>query len=351
MNRIRLLPVVILVVAALLVLKTVGLVTQGHYALSGVTPAMAAGGGGGEAAGGHGGGAAAPAATTTLQQPTLSDAAPTLGDTSPTLGQQADAAAGGHGAPPAAEGGHGAPAPAAEGGHGAAPAVEGEAVQVAEANVEGVPASGEHGGSNSVADFNACAPRPVGEAAGGQLTVVPGDCPPQTDAVPQLSTPSGNVDIGGSDPTLTEQVLLDRLAARRTELETYEQELAMRASLIDAAEKRANERTATLQALEGQIATLVEERKKLEEEQFTAIVSMYQTMKPKDAASIFNQLEIDILVRVAKMMSPRKMAPILAAMDTARAQELTVRLASETSENPEQMQAADLAALPQIVGQ
>jgi len=180
---------------------------------------------------------------------------------------------------------------------------------------------------------------------------VAGDCPPQTDAVPQLSTPSGNVDIGGSDPTLTEQVLLDRLAARRTELETYEQELALRASLIDAAEKRANERTSTLEALEAQIATLVEERKRLEEEQFTSIVSMYQTMKPKDAATIFNQLEIDILVRVAKMMSPRKMAPILAAMDTLRAQELTVRLASETSENPDQMQAADLAALPQIVGQ
>lgn len=346
MNRIRLLPVVILMVAALLVLKTVGLVTQGHYALSGVTPALAAGGGGGEAAGGHGGEAAAPAATTTLQQPTLSDVAPTMGDTAPTLGQQAAAEAGGHDAPPAADAGHGA-APA--------PAAEGETVQVAEANVEAAveaaPAGGEHGGSNSVADFNACAPRPVSESEGGELTVVSGDCPPQTDAVPQLSTPTGNVDIGGGDPTLTEQVLLDRLAARRTELETYEQELALRASLIDAAEKRANERTATLQALEGQIATLVEERKKLEEEQFTAIVSMYQTMKPKDAAGIFNQLEIDILVRVAKMMSPRKMAPILAAMDTVRAQELTVRLASETSENPEEMRAADLAALPQIVGQ
>lgn len=346
MNRIRLLPVVILVVAALLVLKTVGLVTQGHYALSGVTPALAAGGGGGEAAGGHGGGAAAPAETTTLQQPTLSDAAPTMGDTAPTIGQQAGAEAGGHDAPPAAEGGHDAP-PAPEGDHAAAPAAEGETVQIAEA----APAGGDHGGSNSVADFNACAPRPVGESEGGQLTVVPGDCPPLTDAVPQLSTPTGTVDMGGGDPTLTEQVLLDRLAARRTELETYEQELVMRASLIDAAEQRANERTATLQALEAQIATLVEERKKLEEEQFTSIVSMYQTMKPKDAAGIFNQLEIDILVRVAKMMPPRKMAPILADMDTARAQELTVRLASETSENPEQMQPADLAALPQIVGQ
>ena len=73
MNRIRLLPVVILVIAALLVLKTAGLVTQGHYALSGVTAAVASGGGGGGEAAGHGGGAAAPTATTTLAHPTLSD--------------------------------------------------------------------------------------------------------------------------------------------------------------------------------------------------------------------------------------------------------------------------------------
>ncbi|MDV3250479.1 hypothetical protein DevBK_03930 [Devosia sp. BK] len=341
MNRIRLLPVVILMIGALLVLKTVGLVTQGSYALTGVNVALAAGGGGG----GHGG-SSEPAATSTLSQPTVADTSPTIADTAPTAGEQ----------PPVAAGGHGAPAPAND--HGATPAPEaghgGEATQVAEANIEGA-ADGGHGapeGSNSVAEFNACAPRPVGEETpDGQLTAVGADCPPIKDATPQLSTPSGNVDLGASDPTLTEQVLLDRLSARRTELDSYEQELALRASLIDAAEKRVNERTATLQALESQISGLVEERKKLEEDQFASIVSMYKTMKPKDAAGIFNTLEMDVLLRVAKMMPPRNMAPILAAMDRTKAEALTVALASQTSENPEQMGAADLAALPQIVGQ
>jgi len=341
-TRIRLLPVVILMIGALLVLKTVGLVTQGGYALNGVNVALASGGGGG----GHGGAPAGPAETATLSQPTVSDTAPTIADTAPTAGEQPAAAAGGHGAP-APSGEHGAP-PAAESGHG------GEATAVAEANIES-GAEGGHGapeGANSVAEANACAPRPVGEETpDGQLTAIGGDCPPLTDAKPQLSTPGGNVDLGASDPTLTEQVLLDRLAARRTELNGYEQELALRASLIDAAEKRVNERTATLEALEAQISTLVDERKKLEEDQFTSIVSMYQTMKPKDAAGIFNSLEMGVLLRVAKMMPPRKMAPILAAMDRAKAEELTVALAAQTSENPEQMGAADLSALPQIVGQ
>ncbi|WP_052951514.1 MotE family protein [Devosia soli] len=342
MNRIRLLPVVILVIAALLVLKTAGLVTQGHYALSGVTEAIAAGGGGAPSGGDHGG-AAAPTGTTTLQQPTIADTSPTLGDTAPTVGGQPAAEAGGHGAPAA----EGSATPAPEAGHGDVAEAAGLTTDIAAGNA---PPSGEHGG-NSVADANACAPRPVGESEGGQLTVVPGDCPPLKDAVPQLTTPSGNVDLAAGDPGLTEQLLLDRLAARRTELETYEQELSMRASLIDAAEKRVNERTATLQSLEAQIAALVDERKKLEEDQFASIVAMYKTMKPKDAAAIFDQLEMDVLLRVAKMMPPRNMAPILAAMTTPRAQELTVRLAAETSDNPEQMGAADLAALPQIVGQ
>ncbi|RYE59504.1 MAG: hypothetical protein EOP20_04750, partial [Hyphomicrobiales bacterium] len=305
MNRIRLLPVVILVVAALLVLKTVGLVTQGHYALSGVSPALAAGGGGGEAAaGGHGGGAAAPTATTTLQQPTLSDSAPTMADTAPTAGEQ-PAAAGGHGAPaaeghgaPAPEAAHGEAAPAADAGHGAPAA---DATQVAEATVDIPAEAGGHGGTNSVADFNACAPVPVGEATPeGQLTVLSGDCPPITDAPAQLSTPTGNVEIGGTDPTLTEQVLLSRLAARRTELETYEQELTMRASLVEAAEARIEERQQTLQSIEDQIAALVEQRKEMEEGQFAGIVAMYETMKPKDAAGIFNALDIEVLLRVAK---------------------------------------------------
>jgi len=45
LNRVRLLPIVVLAIAALLVLKTLGLVTHGGYVLTGVGAAQAAGGG------------------------------------------------------------------------------------------------------------------------------------------------------------------------------------------------------------------------------------------------------------------------------------------------------------------
>lgn len=326
MTNIRLLPVVIIAITALLALKTFGLATNGGYVLTGVGIAQAAGGGGG-------GSSAAAGDTVTLpSEPTIQDASPTMADGTPTLGQ---AASDGHGAPAASS--HGAPA--AE--HGASTEAE---------------AAHSEAAANVIADTNACAPRPVaaeGEAdtSEGELLIIPANCPPIADALPQLLTPDGAQPLTSAATTLTEQALLERLAARRTELDSFEQELAMRASLVEAAEKRIEERQQTLEAIEGQIASLVEQRKDMEEGQFAGIVSMYETMKPKDAANIFNALDIEVLLRVAKMMSPRKMAPILAEMNTMRAQELTVRLASASVDPLDRMNPEDLAALPQIVGQ
>lgn len=321
MTNIRLLPVVILAVAALLVLKTVGLVTNGGYVLTGVGTAQAAGGGGGD----QGGGAATSGETVTLpSEPTIEDGSPTLTDAAPTLGE-----AGGD---------------------------DGHSSEDAEADAQGEAAADEGAVSNVIAAENACDPRPVAEVgeadtSEGELLVIPGDCPPLADALPQVLTPNGVVPLGGGETSVTEQALLERLSTRRTELESYEQELAMRASLVEAAEKRIEERQQTLQSIEDEIASLVEQRKEMEEGQFAGIVAMYETMKPKDAANIFNALDIEVLLRVAKMMSPRKMAPILAEMDTMRAQELTVRMASAGTDPLDQMAPEALADLPQIVGQ
>lgn len=327
MNSVRLLPIVILAVAALLILKTVGIVTQGGYVLTGVARAEAAGGGGGAGNSAEQGGAI----PTLAGEPTLSDTSPTLENSAPTLGES-DAGSGDHGGE-------------TQGEHGEA-----------DANTAALGDGPEGQEGNVIAQLNACDPRPAGgeedvPSPDGQLMVIPADCPLPGDAAPQALTPEGAVQLSSADATPTERALLERLAARRTELDAYAQELAMRASLVDAAEKRIDERQATLQSIEDQIASLVEQRKAMEEGQFAAIVDMYGTMKPKDAAAIFDQLDMEVLVRVAKMMTPRKMAPILAAMNTGRAQELTVRLASAETDPLESMTPDDLAALPQIIGQ
>jgi flagellar motility protein MotE (MotC chaperone) len=65
----------------------------------------------------------------------------------------------------------------------------------------------------------------------------------------------------------------------------------------------------------------------MEETQLSSLVKTYESMKPEDAARIFNRLERGILVDVAHRMKPAKIGAVLAAMEPARAQDLTVLLA------------------------
>ena len=369
MTRIRLLPVLVLAIAALLVLKTLGLVTNGGYVLTGVGVARAAG----AASGGEGGAGTTEtdATVTPAAEPTLEDTSPTLDDGAPTLGAlPADAAA---------AGGHGAPAAdaAAEGGDPAAPVAEGAAAtpvaaialgsycveadatltESGEVILNAAADAGAHGATaeaeTPAAEGEHAADEPAVTVPEGSFAAMMIDCLPSGDAVPSEIGPDGQlVPIAAGDTaSASEQQLLDRLVQRRSELQQYEQDLALRASIVDAAEKRIEERATTLEALEAQISTLVDQRQEMETAQFAGIVAMYENMRSKDAATIFNNLDMAVLLQVSKTMSPRKMAPILAAMEPARAQELTVAMASLAEQPSTQMTPEDLAALPQIVGQ
>lgn len=316
MKEIRLLPVVIAAALALLLLKGVGIVTQGGYVLVGTSVVSAAGGG--EESEAMDGAMTLPGA------PTLKDSTPTLSDGAPTipLGGPAE-----DGAPEAS-----------------ADAVSGE----------GEPAASEEpdGGIAAIDPPALCAEVP--EDGSGLADVCPevADVNEHGDALPITRDAAGNiVPLEPADGPKSEAAILGRLAERRSELDLRATELDMRAALIEAAEKRIAERTAALEALEARINSMVDEKRSIEERQFAAIVSMYELMKPKDAAAIFDQLETDILLRVARAMSPRKMAPILAKMNPAKAKDLTAGMAAEQSEPTAELVAGDLTALPQIVGQ
>ena len=73
---------------------------------------------------------------------------------------------------------------------------------------------------------------------------------------------------------------------------------------------------------------------------------MYESMKPRDAAKIFDRLDVNVLLQVASMMSPRSMSEILALMTPDRAEQLTVELANRAKTSPTDPS----ANLPKIEG-
>lgn len=180
----------------------------------------------------------------------------------------------------------------------------------------------------------------------------------QVDAIPVVENSEGEISEFGTSEggTLTEQALLQRLGERRAELDAREKALELQEDLVAAAEVRLNEKIASLQAVEARVQALLDLQKAEGDEQFNALVSMYSNMKPGDAALVFNSLNMDILLRLAVNMSPRKMSPILADMTTERAQMLTVRMATPqisefAASAPNNPVSPEAAELPQIVGQ
>lgn len=132
-----------------------------------------------------------------------------------------------------------------------------------------------------------------------------------------------------SEFTEAELELLQDLSKRREELAAREQELESRSRLLDAAESRLETQIAELQDLRKSIEGLVREYDEQEQSELESVVKIYETMKPKDAARILGELEMETLLGIMDRMKERKTAPILAAMEPKRAREVTAELARQ----------------------
>lgn len=135
---------------------------------------------------------------------------------------------------------------------------------------------------------------------------------------------------GTRDPfSLTDEEinLLQSLSERREEIEQRGRALDQREVLLKAAESRIDEKVAELEALRKSIEGLLEEHDEETEAQMKSLVKIYEAMKPKDAARIFEQLDMVVLLDVIERMKERKTAPILAKMDPERAKTITLELA------------------------
>lgn len=144
-------------------------------------------------------------------------------------------------------------------------------------------------------------------------------------------------------------VLLERLGERRVMMEERDQDLRVREQLLQAAERRLEERLAELEALEERVSSAVQSEEERASEEIGRLVQLYSAMRAKDAATIFDGLDLSILVEVATAMNPRKMADILGNMEPEAARRLTIAMAGS---GPQAMvQANDLNGdLPRIEG-
>lgn len=144
----------------------------------------------------------------------------------------------------------------------------------------------------------------------------------------------------------SERALLERLGDRRDELQQRTREIEMRERLLEDAERKLEGRINELKGIEEKAEAAAGKRGDTEAGAIRNLVTMYEAMKPKDAAKIFDRLTHDVLVPVVLQMKPAKMAEVLAAMTPEAAEKLTIALATRAKGLSVDVRSASASALP-----
>jgi flagellar motility protein MotE (MotC chaperone) len=168
---------------------------------------------------------------------------------------------------------------------------------------------------------------------------------PQPKAAPTSGT---HIQLDPNPISPAERALLERLSERRQELEKRQNELEMRDTLLKAAEQRLETRLNELKDAEARIVSATQQKEDADLQRLKNLVMMYENMKAKDAAKIFDRLDLRLATEVARLIQPRRMSDILSQMTPEAAQRLTVALANSAKNDAKAQQKTQ--ELPKIEG-
>lgn len=121
----------------------------------------------------------------------------------------------------------------------------------------------------------------------------------------------------------TEVELLQKLRTRREEIENYEKDIKLKTAMLESIRKDLEEKLVRLEKLNAEINDSEGETGG----NYGKLVKIYEGMKPKEAAKIFDELQLSVMIGVARQMKENKLAAIVSEMQPTKARDLTMALA------------------------
>ena len=196
-------------------------------------------------------------------------------------------------------------------------------------------------------DSAAAAPPSVQNTAAGTTTSAPAAQAPAAPAAAAAATPPAQTTADGTaakkdstdnapavstfDPlTLTKAEIdvLRQLAKRRDELDARAKALDDREVLLNATGQKIAVEAKQMQEMKAGYEQAKTARDDAAEANLRRLVTIYESMKPEEAARIFETMEGAVLLDVVTRMGERRLAPVLAQMSPAKAQALTIAMAN-----------------------
>lgn len=134
-----------------------------------------------------------------------------------------------------------------------------------------------------------------------------------------------------SAPHCLTGVVLETVNADMTRLELRKKEISERESALTAIEKKLATQMSAIEEANTALQVNIENLRALANEDLKHLVGMYQTMKPKQAADIFNSMDPSFAAGFLREMNSDKAGLIMANMDTRKSYAISLIIAGRNS--------------------
>jgi flagellar motility protein MotE (MotC chaperone) len=121
--------------------------------------------------------------------------------------------------------------------------------------------------------------------------------------------------------------LLKELSRRRQELDRYHQQLILKESLLKSTDEKIEKKISELKQMEVRISDLMLQLEDKSNVRIKSLAKIYENMKSQDAAKIFDELDMPILLEIIRNMKEPKVGPIIAQMNPSKAKEVSLEFA------------------------
>lgn len=147
------------------------------------------------------------------------------------------------------------------------------------------------------------------------------------------------VDLAAADPVICPAppaALAEALRQREAQIATREAAFAERLAALDLANRTIDQRMAELQATEAKLSETLALADGAAENDLSRLTSVYEAMKPKDAAALFTTMEPDFAAGFIGRMRPEAAGAVLAGLPSENAYAISVLLAGRNALVPKE---------------
>jgi flagellar motility protein MotE (MotC chaperone) len=130
--------------------------------------------------------------------------------------------------------------------------------------------------------------------------------------------------------------MLAALREREAELDAEERRLAERRQTLNVAETKLQEQLAAFETAQKNLEATLAMADQAAEKDIARMTTVYENMKPEDAAKIFERMDVSFAAGLLARMRPDLAAEVLTGMNADAAYALTLTIASRNAGVPKQ---------------